>query len=215
MKDEEWLQEQQIALEDVVGAYGYNMCAACPSLGGQYFPLNVLPIGLFIGAADMGWGCGTPLWYNPGSCCCGTSAGPLRCCGCCVGAAQPFDKDDANWGSPNLALRSQFEQELSGEEMARELAMAESESAFRCRFILAGCVPSLEKQKVHLNGTWAKDVNERLLKPAGYYCVLHDWTLSSGGRQHESTQSSHLQLLIVKGEAAPTTTTMPREGGVN
>jgi len=75
-------------------------------------------------------------------------------------------------------------------------------------------VPSLEKQKVHLNGTWAKDVNERLLKPAGYYCVLHDWTLSSGGR-NESEVSSHLQLLIVKGEAAPTTTTMPREGGVN
>ena len=44
MKDEEWLQEQQIALDDVVGAYGYNMCAACPSLGGQYFPLNVLPM---------------------------------------------------------------------------------------------------------------------------------------------------------------------------
>ena len=48
MKDEEWLQEQQIALDDVVGAYGYNMCAACPSLGGQYFPLNVLPMLLLL-----------------------------------------------------------------------------------------------------------------------------------------------------------------------
>ena len=101
--------------------------------------------------------------------------------------------------------------------MARELAMAESESAFRCRFIQTCCVPSLEKQKVHLNVTWAKDVNERLLKPAGYHCVLHDWTLSSGGSRGDECgkvpDSSHLQLLIVKGETAPTTTTMPRESG--
>ena len=66
---EDFLQQGQITPGDVVGAYGFNALAACPSLGGQYFPLNMAPI-LSSQLSDMGYGCGTPLWYNPGSCFC-------------------------------------------------------------------------------------------------------------------------------------------------
>ena len=40
---EDFLQQGQITPGDVVGAYGFNTLAACPSLGGQYFPLNMAP----------------------------------------------------------------------------------------------------------------------------------------------------------------------------
>jgi hypothetical protein len=225
---EEFLKESQISPEDVVGAYGFNMLAACPSLGGRYFLPNMLPCCILdSNLSDMGFGCCTPLWYNPGSCFCGTMAGP---CGCCEGPAQAFAKGDAKWGSPNLALRSQFEMELRGESMTRELANAESEADFRKRFCcerdsdcIACCKPLLDKQAVHLNDTWAKDVNERLLKPAGYFCVLRSWDLgeTSHGNSQGGRQSSFLQLLIVKGDeeamkrmkavsCPPTTTEMKR-----
>lgn len=221
---EDFLQQGQITPGDVVGAYGFNTLAACPSLGGQYFPLNMAPcLALSSSLSDMGYGCGTPLWYNPGSCFCGTMAGP---CGCCEGPAIVFAKGDANFGSPSHDLRSQFEQALKGEGMARELMNAESESDLKKRFLVHCCRPPLYKQAVHLNNTWAKDVNERLLMPAGYFCVLRNWETSNylGGARGQEAESSFLQLLIVKGDedamkrmiaaaqtdGAPTTTTMER-----
>ena len=217
---EDFLQQGQITPGDVIGAYGFNKLAACPSLGGQYFPLNMAPC-ILTAFSDMGYGCGTPLWYNPGSCFCGTMAGP---CGCCEGPAIAFAKGDANFGSPSHDLRSQFEQALKGEGMARELMNAESESDFKKRFLVHFCTPPLYKQAVHLNNTWAKDVNERLLMPAGYFCVLRNWETYEGGRESSRRESSFLQLLIVKGDedamkrmiaaaqtdGAPTTTTMER-----
>ena len=136
------------------------MLAACPSLDGRYFLPNMVPCCILdSNLSDMGFRCCNSLWYNPG---------------CCEGPAQAFAKGDAKWGSPNLALRSQFVQELRGESMARELANAESEADFRKRFCcerdsdcIACCKPLLDKQAVHLNDTLAKDVNEMLLKPAG------------------------------------------------
>ena len=221
---EDFLQQGQITPGDVVGAYGFNTLAACPSLGGQYFPLNMAPcIALHMASSDMGYGCGAPLWYNPGSCFCGTMAGP---CGCCEGPAIVFAKGDANFGSPSHDLRSQFEQALKGEGMARELMNAESESDLKKRFLVHCCRPPLYKQAVHLNNTWAKDVNERLLMPAGYFCVLRNWETFNylGGARGQEAESSFLQLLIVKGDedamkrmiaaaqtdGAPTTTTMER-----
>lgn len=209
MFDSDVWESKGILVEDVVGAYGFNMLASCPGLGGQCFPGNLLPC-VFTSPADMGWGWGTPLWYNP------TSNNPCSfICGCCLGAPHRFSKDDTNWGSPDIALRASFEQELRGEGMARELAKAESESAFMQRFLL-GCAPDLERQEKHLNDTWAKDVNERLLKPAGYYCVLYSWTLTSGGnRNDQGPSSSFLQLLIMKMRSggAPSTKKMERSVG--
>ena len=198
-----YLENTQIRSEDVIGAYGFNMLLnmGCDTL-------NMLPSPLFwvvnnVGSCAMGYGCCTPLWYNPGSLFCGTWAGP---CGCCAGPAHTFAKDDLNWGSPKSALRSQFEQELRGEGMASELANAESVSDFKKRFLLEVRFPSLNRQAVHLNNTWAKGVNERLLMPAGYFCVLRSWEPLRGSDAFSSSQdtnareASFLQLLIVKGD---------------
>ena len=208
-----YLEVTQIRSEDVIGAYGFNMLL---NMGCD--PLNMLPSPVFWfldpgSSCAMGYGCCTPLWYNPGSLFCGTWAGPVCCCGCsggcCAGPAHPFATDDLNWGSPKSALRSQFEQELRGEGMASELANAESVFDFKKRFLLEVRYPSLNRQAVHLNNTWAKGVNERLLMPAGYFCVLRSWeplrggdaTLNDGSVEFTNArEASFLQLLIVKGD---------------
>ena len=86
---------------------------------------------------------------------------------------------------------------------------------------------TLDKQAVHLNDTWAKDVNERLLMPAGYFCVLRTWEdVHYSTRNHGAADiNAVLQLLIVKGDEeamkrasaaarpAPTASTMERGNG--
>ena len=52
---EDFLQQGQITPGDVVGAYGFNTLAACPSLGGQYFPLNMAPC-LALSSSCQTWG---------------------------------------------------------------------------------------------------------------------------------------------------------------
>ena len=191
-----YLRETQIAPEDVIGAYGFNMAAFA---GGA---LNMVPSPLFwllnSDTSAMGYGCCTPLWYNPGSLFCGTMAGPFACC---AGPAHRFAKGDLNWGSPSSALRSQFELQLKGEGMMRELTNAESKGAFKTRFLKNLGTPSLNPQAVHLNDTWAKEVNERLLMPAGYFCVLRNWEAKTEARGRGfAIDASFLQLLIVKGD---------------
>ena len=98
---------------------------------------------------------------------------------------------DPSWAS-GTSLRRSFEAALAGVDMKECINEAPRswQSLDPCG---TGC-KNVQNMSPHLNATWCKETNEKMLHPAGFSCKAHHW-ITYGGK---GERQEHMVIAINK-----------------
>ena len=102
---------------------------------------------------------------------------------------------DPEWAKGKKLLRS-FEAALAGMDMKECL----NKIAKECQPMCDAGFRDSRNVAIHLNKTWCKETNEKMLQPAGFSCKALYWVgdgFSNLGDRHEGGQE-HLAMAIMK-----------------